>query len=121
MATLTIKVGGTTLPGDVIALERGDELFWSEGTGRSATDGMMAGSVVAMKQTWKVAWGPITQAQYDAIRSAIGAGFLSLLIKVDSTTVTSCTIYRGAITGEMLGCFGGTIYWGNVTVELVEV
>ena len=120
MASLTISVGGTTLPGDVTKLKRGDELLWSEGTGRAADSGQMTGSVVASKQTWEIGWGPITQAQYDTIRGAVTGGFLALSISLNSTSIASATVYRGSISGSVLGVFGGTTYWENVAVQLIE-
>ena len=120
MATLEIKFGGSALPTEVTELKRNDELLWSEGTGRSATTGEMTGSVVATKQTWTISWGVITAAQYATIRSVIDGGFKNLSIKLNNTTLANCTAYRGAISGELMGSFGGTIYYRGVSVELVE-
>lgn len=120
MATLTVKVGGTTLPGEIVELKRGDELLWSEGTGRSASTGRMVGSVVAQKQTWSIRWGVITAAQYTTIKTAITSGFLSLAITINSASAASITVYRGTLAGELLGVFGGTEWWKDVTVELIE-
>lgn len=117
---LVVKVGGTTLPGEVVELKRSDELLWSEGTGRAASTGKMAGSVVAQKQTYSLKWGVITDAQYASIRSAIGGGFLSLDVKVNGATLADCTVYRGNITAELLGVFGGTAYYKDASVELIE-
>lgn len=120
MATLTVSVGGTVLPGDVTSLSRSDELLWSEGTGRAASSGTMTGSVVAKKQTWTLKWGPVTQAQYDAIRSAIGGGFVNLVIRLGSATLANATVYRGSIAADLLGVFGGTAYYGGLSVQLIE-
>ena len=117
---LKIRVGGTLLPGEVTGLKRGDELLWSEGTGRSASSGAMTGSVVAAKETWTVEWGVITAAQYNAIKAACGRGFKSLVITAGSTTLADVTAYRGAITGELLSVLSGTPYYKNVTAEFVE-
>lgn len=122
MAVLTITVGGTTLPGGVVELKRNDELLWSEGTGRAASSGQMVGSVVAQKQKYSIRWGVITEAQYSTIRSAIGAGFLSLAITINNASFASATVYRGTLAGEFLGVVGNTAvaYWKDVTVELIE-
>lgn len=120
MATLVISVGGTTLPDNVTSLKRSDELLWSEGTGRSASDGQMVGSVVAGKQTWEVEWGPLTAAQYATVRSAVGGGFMALSITLNGASVASCTVYRGSIAGELMGVFGGVAYYTGVAVQLIE-
>lgn len=120
MAVFSIKVGGTALPSEVTALKRGDELLWSESTGRSASTGAMTGSVVAKKQSYTVEWGVLTAAQYKSIRDAIGGDYMALAIEVNGSTAVSCTVYRGAIGGELVGVLGGVAYYRNVSVELVE-
>lgn len=120
MATFAISIGGTVLPSNVVSLKRSDELLWSEGTGRSATTGQLAGSVVAQKQTWQVDWGPLTQAEYDRIRSAIGGGFRALRIELNGAVVANATVYRGTITGDFMGVFGGVAYYEGVSVDLIE-
>lgn len=116
---LTIKVDGTALPGEVVEMKRGDETLWSDGTGRSADNGLMVGSVVASKQTWTVRWGIVTQTQYDRIR-AIPTGFFALLIQEGSSTLASITCYRSNVTGEYLGVHGGTAYWRDAEVQFIE-
>ena len=119
MAVLAITVGGTALPGGVVSIKRGDELLWSEGTGRSATTGVRVGSVVAAKQTWPVKWGVVSQADYNAIRAAVPGGFLSISIEVNGS-VTSFNGYRGSITAEHIGTHGGTAYWKDLTIDFIE-
>ena len=119
MPVITVSVGGTTLPEGIVELKRGDELLWSEGTGRSASSGQMVGSVVAQKQTFSIRWGVITAGQYATIRSAIGSGFLSLTITINGSSISE-TVYRGSMTGEFVGVFGGVAYWKDIVVELIE-
>lgn len=122
MATVTVKLNGTALPGGLTSLKRSDELLWSEGTGRSASNGKMTGSVVARKQTYSLGWGVITSESYAAIRSAANSSaFMELSAVVGGSSVASCTVYRGNISGDLLETIDGTAYWKNVTLELVEV
>ena len=120
MASLEIKFGGAALPDNVTELKRGDELLWSEGTGRSASTGEMAGSVVAEKQTWSVSWGPLTVAQYTTLRNALVGGFKALSIKLAGSTLANITAYRGTVSGELMGHIGSTTYYKGVSVEFVE-
>lgn len=123
MASVVVKAGGTSLPGEVVSLARGDELLWSEGTGRSADSGKMAGSVVADKQTWTVGYGPMSNAAYASLRSALDAsGFFTLSVKVAGTELVGSgkTFYRGAVSGELMGVYGGTTWWDKINVKLVE-
>lgn len=116
---LVIKAGSTTLPAEVVEIKRGDEILWSDGTGRSASSGLMVGTVVATKQTWALRWGVITQAEYDVIRS-IPTGFFALSVKEGSTTLASLTCYRSNVSGSYMGIVGGTGYWRDVEVEMIE-
>ena len=124
MASVSIKAGGAALSSaackELTAVKLGDELLWSEGTGRSASSGKMAGSVVAGKKTVTLEFGPLTKAAYDAVKSRFGGGFYEVACSVGDTELFSGTFYRGTIPGELLGCIGGTLYYGGVQVELVE-
>lgn len=121
MASVSVTVGGTSLPaGKITAIKRSDELLWSDGTGRAANSGLMTGTVVAKKQTYTLEFGPLTASEYATVRSVAGAGFVSLSITVGGATLASCTVYRGTITGELLGVLGGTTYYKGVQLELVE-
>lgn len=116
---LTIEVDNVALPGEVVEIKRGDETLWSDGTGRSADNGYMVGSVVAAKQTWAVKWGVVTQAAYDQIR-AVPSGFFGLRVTVGSSVLADITCYRSAVTGEYLGVHGGVGYWKGVEVQFIE-
>ena len=120
MSIVSVTVGSTTLPTNITALKRGDELLWSEGTGRSASSGAMVGSVVAKKQTYTLGFGPLTATEYETVRGVAGSGFVSLVISINSTQLVSTNVYRGTITGELMGKLGGTVYWNKVSLELVE-
>lgn len=116
---LVVTAAGTVLPDGIVAIERGDEMLWSEGTGRSATTGLMVGSVVAKKQTWALRWGVVTQGDYDTIR-AIPAGFFALTVTSGGTTLASINAYRSNVSGQFVGNINGTGYWKDVEVQLIE-
>ena len=125
MATVSISVGGTSLPGaKVTGLKRNDELLWSEGTGRSASSGQMTGSIVAEKRTYSIEFGPLTASEYATVRGVAGKGheFCAVSISVAGSSLEngSRSFYRSAVPGELMGVFGGVAYYGGVAVELVE-
>lgn len=120
MAVFEARVNGAALPGGVVSMKRGDELLWSESTGRSASTGAMTGSVVAKKQSYTLEWGVLTAAQYRSVRNAVGSDYAALEIEVNGAVAVSCTVYRGTVSGELLGVFGGTTYYKGVSIELVE-
>lgn len=115
---ITIKVNGTALP-SAVEVERGDEMLWSDGTGRGATNGLLVGSVVAKKQTFRVQWGVLTSAEYEQVR-AIPEDFFTLLVQDGSATLANLPAYRSNITGSVLGTYGGTTYWKGVEVQFTE-
>ena len=117
---LKVTLNNVVLPAEIIELTRNDELLWSEGTGRSATTGAMAGSVVAKKQTYTIKWGVITRTQYTTIRDAADGGFIPLKIEINGSVFVNITVYRGAIPGTFLGTFGNTSYFKDVSLELVQ-
>lgn len=122
MANVEVRVNGTLLPGDLTDMKRSDELFWSEGTGRSATTGTLSGSIVARKATYQLDWGPVTKAQYDAIRAACDAAtFMTLQIRINTLLIANLTVYRSNITGDLLQAIGSDIWYKGVSVQFVEV
>lgn len=117
--SFSITVNGTALPSGVTKFTRGDELLWSEGTGRGASSGLLVGSIIAQKQTYSVEWGMLTHAEYTALRNAIPNGFFTLVATANGTTICNITAYRGAITENFLGTLT-TNYWRDVAVEFVQ-
>lgn len=115
---LVIKANGVTLP-DPVEVRRGDELLWSEGTGRGAEDGLLVGSVVAKKETWTVRWGVIPWNDMATIR-AIPGGFFPFLAMDGNEQLASFTAYRSDIQSNLLGTFGGVRYWKDVEVQFTQ-
>ena len=121
MATLSVTVNGTALPGEIIKVDPAFEMLWSEGTGRSASPGAMAGTIVCRKLTYQIDWAPVTQAQLDSIHSICDSGtFMPIVIKIDGVTIASFTGYRSTITASLVGVFGGTPWYRDVNVQFVE-
>lgn len=114
---ITLSVNGTQLP-SCTDLKRSDEMLWSEGTGRGATDGKLVGSVVATKRTFVAKWGLLSQAEYDAVR-AIPTNFFTLLVKDGSTTLASITAYRSNISAEAVAA-GGETWWKDAECQFTE-
>ncbi len=114
---IIIRGNGVTLPSPV-AVTASDEIIWSANTGRSSA-GRMLGDAVAEKKTFTVEWGVLTRGEMELIRSSLRSGFHPFTIVEDgvSTTVTS---YRGALTGTVLGCFGGVTYYKDVSVTVIQ-
>lgn len=113
----TITANGVPLPSPV-EIATSEEIIWSANTGRSTT-GLMVGDVVAEKRTLNIRWGILTTAEYDSIRSNLRSGFHPFTITVDGSAAT-ITAYRGAITGTMLGTYGGVTYYNDVSVSVIQ-
>lgn len=118
---IEVRVNGTLISNELTKCELSHETLWSEGTGRSAGTGAMTGSIVARKRTYQLEWGAITQAQFNAIKNALNsADFMPVTFNFDGT-VESGTFYRSNLAGNVLGTFGGTVYYHEVSVQLIEV
>ncbi len=115
--SVSITAGGTVLPSPT-ELAASDEIIWSADTGRSEA-GAMLGDVVAEKQTWEIRWGVLTKAARELIRAKLTSGFIPVTITIDGTAVT-LTVYRGTLTGSVLGTFGGVTYFKDVAVTLIQ-
>ena len=113
-----VTAGSVTLPSGVTTFKRGDELLWSEGTGRGATSGKLVGTVIANKATYTLEWGVLTNTEYQTIRT-IPNGFFNFTASSDGVTLANISAYRGAITGDMLTTLDG-VYWKGVSVSFIE-
>ena len=114
---ISIKAKGTTLPSPT-AISAGDEIIWSSDTGRDES-GDMVGAVVATKKTFSIEWGVLTEAQFATLRTTLTSGFFTFQLVTDSTT-TTITVYRGTLTGELLGTFGGVTYYKNAAATVIQ-
>ena len=114
---VSITAGGTVLPSPV-EMTASDEIIWSADTGR-AESGQMLGDVVAEKATWEIRWGVLTKAERELIRSKLTSGFIPVTITIDGSSVT-LTVYRGTLTGSILGTFGGVTYFKDPAVTIIQ-
>ena len=114
---ITIRGNGVTLPSPD-AVTASDEIVWSANTGRAAS-GKMLGDVVADKKTFAITWGVLTRAELQIIRNALQSGFHPFVLEEDGT-VTTIQAYRGTISAELLGSFGGVTYYRDVTATVIQ-
>lgn len=114
---VVIKVNNITLPSPV-EITASDEIIWSSNTGRGPT-GAMVGDVIAEKETFAITWGVLTQAEYNLIKNNLAAGFLPFTIIIDGSA-TTITQYRGTLTREFLGTFGGVTYYREAQVSVIQ-
>lgn len=114
---ITITAGGTALPSPTEMTLSG-EIVWSANTGRAAS-GLMIGDVIAEKQTVGLRWGVLTKAELALLREKLVSGFFPATLAIDGQSV-DLTCYRGALTAELLGTFGGTTYYRSAAATLIE-
>ena len=114
---VSITAGGSVLPSPD-ELKMADEIIWSANTGRAAS-GLMVGDVVAQKQTLSLRWGVLTKAQLDLIRGKLVTGFYPVTVTMDGQSV-SITVYRGTLSYDVLGTFGGVTDYNNAAVNHIQ-
>ena len=115
--SVSITAGGTVLPSPE-EMTASDEIIWSADTGRSESSTMF-GDVVAEKKTFEIHWGVLTAAQREMIRTRLVSGFFPVTVTIGETAVT-LTVYRGTLTGSILGTFGGVTYYKDTAVTLIQ-
>lgn len=117
MAFLQRKLANGTLvnlPSPVDA-EEGEQVIWSENTGRSSKEGEMIGDAIADKRTRKISWGVLTQTEMDRIKTYLPKGFIDIVYNG-----VAMKVYRGDIEAKILGVYSGVTYYQNASVELIE-
>ena len=112
--------GMTELPSPT-ELKIGNEIIWSENTGRAqsgANKAKMIGDVVAEKKTYSITWGILTSSQMAEVKSKLPAGFF--YFGVGTTKPSSADkFYRGDIQSEIIEVASGHCH-KNVTVSVIE-
>lgn len=91
------KVGGVSVT---------DEPIWSSNTGR-ASNGDMAGDIVAWKTTIDITWPPLSYSEMKKIRDAIRSGGKNF-------SITYPDIEAGINTNGTLKTQTKTVYVGNI-------
>lgn len=105
-----------------VSLSREEEIIWSANTGRSITpsDGaLMMGDVIAEKVKFSIEWGVLTQAEYNKIKTLLASGFHPFTLKLGSETIT-ISQYRGVLSGQLLGAFGGEVFYKSASVNIIQ-
>ena len=118
--SIYIKASGTTLPSPT-DIKISDELIWSENTGRGNTAGniTMSGDCLGEKKTISVTWGILSKSEFETIKSKMPGGFFNVYVYLGGVELNA-SCYRGNIEKEVAGFMDGTVYYRNVSVELVE-
>lgn len=103
-----------------------EEPIWSEKTGRDVNSGSMIGDIVAWKRTVAITWPPLTFAQVEAIKTAIGVRaqrpFFSLAY-TDSggnTVLEPITVYSGNLEHTIYSISNAYKRQTPVTVTFIE-
>lgn len=115
--SVSVRAGGTVLPSPT-EVTVADEIVWSANTGRTAS-GLMVGDAVAEKKTVTLRWGVLTLAEAELLREKLTSGFFPAVLTLDGDTVTMES-YRGTLTRELLGTFGGVTYCRSASVTLIQ-
>jgi hypothetical protein len=124
MAGLYITCNGVKLPSPT-GHSNSWELLWSANAGRG-TDGTFIGDVIAQKQTHSVTWSWITEEDLDLILANLPSkdqGVADIVVSKEyGSTIKSAplTAYRGSISAETAGVYGGQYYYKTVSTDIIE-
>lgn len=117
MAKKILWSGSTTLPAPT-EISVNDEIIWSSNTGRTAS-GEMVGDVVTEKKDVSIKWGVLEDSEIKLIKKIMIAGFFPISFRDDGVELT-ITTYRGTLTKEQLGWYGGTFFYKSASVSIVQ-
>lgn len=119
---MKLTIDGTDLPSPTkVSISR--EQLWSSNTGRSVTTGTMLGAVIAEKRTLDVEWTNLTSKEYFDLLDLLPKGFFGPVkyqTSGGSSNVTMDKAYRGSVTCEEGGCYGGVHYYSSVKITIIE-
>ena len=128
MAIMRIYAGSSAsslveLPSPV-DLKRSDELIWSENTGRAQSGtnkAKMIGDVVAVKNTYNIKWGVLTETELNSIRTHLPRGFFYFAAATSSSAAQSnaSSYYRSEIQYDIIQA-GPNVYYKDVSVSVIE-
>lgn len=129
MATLKFYAGATRngmvkLPSPT-ALKLGDELIWSENTGRAQSgpnQAKMIGDVIAQKDTFDVEWAVLMPEDMALIKTVFvprpSFFFFGFGTSQQEAVANAVTVYRSTISATLAP--GLTAYYKDVTIPMVE-
>lgn len=113
-----LKCGDTELPSPV-SITSGDEIIWSDSTGRG-DNGKMYGDVIAKKKSISIQWNMLSEDEVLILDEKLIAGFFPFTFR-DGGGMLNITSYRGTLTKQHLGYIGdGTYYYKAVEVQIVQ-
>lgn len=117
-----IEINGTSFPGVGIAdLQRGEQKDYKYDL--TAEDGTRRAEVRARYRTYAVTLGSMTQADYDALRSALATNAESVPVTLPDGQTDVTLDARVELGEDMLGFIesDGTMRWDGLTLSIVGV
>lgn len=117
-----IEINGTSFPGVGIAdLQRGEQKDYKYDL--TAEDGTRRAEVRARYRTYAVTLGSISQADYDALRSALATNAESVPVTLPDGQTDVTLDARVELGEDMLGFIesDGTMRWDGLTLSIVGV
>lgn len=117
-----IEINGTSFPGVGIAdLQRGEQKDYKYEL--TAEDGTRRAEVRARYRTYAVTLGSISQADYDALRSALATNAESVPVTLPDGQTDVTLDARVELGEDMLGFVenDGTMRWDALTLSIVGV
>lgn len=113
-----LKCGDTELPSPV-SITSGDELIWSNNTGRG-DNGKMYGDIIAEKKNISIQWEVLSESDVLLISDCMVNAFFPFSFR-DGGRLLKITAYRGTMNKKHLGFVGdGTYYYKSVNVQIIQ-
>lgn len=126
MAVITISdlyINGAKMPTPAKeGVTTSSDKLWSSDTGRSAS-GKMLGTIVAIKQTIKIKWPPLSPDEIGLIEKAVSSvdtPFVPITYTDATGKTVTKTVYFGTPTYTWYSWANGVQYIKDVSVDAIE-
>lgn len=120
---IRMEINGVQMPTPKVAgIGTKYEKIWSKNTGRTASTRMI-GTILSIKQTWSLAWNPLTQEQRDLLLqycSNADLPFVELTLTEPDGSTRRMECYFGTPSFDEWDLYGGVWCCCNGKVDAIE-
>lgn len=120
---IEMTIDGISVPSPKVnGITRKSEKVWSKNTGRTAS-GKMQGTIVGVKNTYSIAWAPLTQEEQELIESVVSSKsnpFHTLRIRRPDGSIWEMECYFGTPSFMEWTMLNGQWYCTDAKVDAIE-
>ena len=120
---IEMSIDGVVVPSPKVdGISRKSEKIWSKNTGRTAS-GKMQGTIIGVKNTYSIAWPPLTQEDQELIESLVSdkaVPFHKLRVRRPDGSIWEMECYFGTPSFTEWTMLAGRWYCSDAKVDAIE-